>query len=135
MVLGKTQGNRIFQNKTTKDIISKVFSDLGFNDFEFRGCATPPREYCVQYGESDLNFVLRLIEEEGFVYYFKHSDAKHQLIITDSFHSPEKLPETNLEYSQGSNNNAQILAGTALINFAKAPGRLTTTRLKHRLRI
>ncbi|MEY4590479.1 MAG: hypothetical protein RL497_2555 [Pseudomonadota bacterium] len=117
--LSKTQGNRIFQNKSSKDIITKVFSDLGFNDFEFRGCATAPREYCVQYGESDLNFVLRLIEEEGFIYYFKHTDAKHQLIISDSFHAPEKLPETNLEYSQGSSIQAHIFSWNRNYTFRK----------------
>jgi type VI secretion system secreted protein VgrG len=117
--LGKTQSNRIFQNKTTKDIISKVFADLGFTEFEFRGCATAPHEYCVQYGESDLNFVLRLLQEEGFVYYFKHSDGKHRLIITDSFHAAEPLPETDLEYSPGSNPNAQIVSWDRAYQFRK----------------
>ncbi len=106
--LSKTQGNRIFQKKTTKDIIAKVFSDLGYSHFEFRGCSTPPREYCVQYGESDLNFVSRLMQEDGFIYYFKHTDGNHQLIIADQFHASEKLPETDLEYSEGSNPSAQL---------------------------
>jgi len=42
------------------------------------------REYCVQYRETDFNFVSRLMEEEGIYYYFEHSDGKHTLKLVDS---------------------------------------------------
>ena len=81
---------------------------MGFNDFEFRASGLKNREYCIQHNESDLHFVLRLLEEDGISYYFKHTDSKHQLILVDHSAVAETCDETDLEYSQGSNPNAQI---------------------------
>ena len=44
----------------------------------------PPRDYCVQYRETDFNFVSRLMEEEGIYYYFRHTDGHNTLVLTDS---------------------------------------------------
>jgi type VI secretion system secreted protein VgrG len=82
---------RIFQNKTIPDIITQVFSDLGFNDFTNSLQSTyEPREYCVQYRESDFNFVSRLMEEYGIFYFFKHEEGRHTLVLADdsTAHSP-----------------------------------------------
>ncbi|MCZ2157217.1 MAG: type VI secretion system tip protein VgrG [Bryobacterales bacterium] len=75
---------RIFQNMTTQDIVSKVFKEAGFNDFQFdlQG-STQTREYCVQYRETHRQFVDRLLEE-GLFYWFKHEDGKHTMIIGDA---------------------------------------------------
>ena len=82
--LSRTENRRIFQNKKTSEIVKVVFEDLGFKDFEFKLQGTQPvREYCVQYAESDLHFISRLLEEDGFAYYFKHTDKKHTLVIVD----------------------------------------------------
>jgi type VI secretion system secreted protein VgrG len=89
--LTRTADCRIFQNQKAPDIIKKIFSDLKFHDFELRlfGAYTP-RDYCVQYRETDFNFVSRLMEEEGICYYFDHQDGKHVLILADdpSAHKP-----------------------------------------------
>ncbi|MBI3861431.1 MAG: type VI secretion system tip protein VgrG [Planctomycetia bacterium] len=79
---------RIFFQKTVKEIIKKVFDDAGFNghydDSKLDG-KYPKREYCVQYRETDFNFVSRLMEEEGIFYFFQHSkDGKHTLVLGDS---------------------------------------------------
>lgn len=57
-------------------IFSDGYTFAGFSDY-------PPREYCVQYGESDLHFIQRLCFEEGFHYYFRHSPDSHQLVFGD----------------------------------------------------
>jgi len=76
---------RIFQNLSPLDIIEKVFKGLGFSDFEVQCKGTyAVREYCVQYRETDLNFVSRLLEEEGIFYFFKHSAGKHVLVLADT---------------------------------------------------
>jgi len=76
---------RIFQDQPVPDIIKKVFSDRGFSDFELELSATyQPRVYCVQYRETDFNFVCRLMEEVGISYYFKHEDKRHKLVLFDS---------------------------------------------------
>src|SRR5262249_34568119 len=76
---------RIFQNKNAQQIVEQVFTDRGFSDFRFdvQG-ALPTREYTVQYRESDLNFVSRLLEEEGIFYFFEQSVEKHTLVVADS---------------------------------------------------
>lgn len=76
---------RIFQEMTVPDIIEQVFHDQGFSDFRKSLSGTyAKREFCVQYRESDFNFVSRLMEEEGIYYYFVHENGKHTLVLADS---------------------------------------------------
>lgn len=83
--LHHTHDCRIFQNKTVPDIIKQVFDDLEFNDVEFRLTAEYREwEYCVQYRESDFNFVSRLMEHEGIFYFFSHEEERHTLVLADS---------------------------------------------------
>ncbi len=80
--LTRTTDCRIFQKKTVPDIIQQIFRDLGFTDFKLQLQGSfEPREYCVQYRESDFNFVSRLMEEEGIFYFFEHTEKKHTLIL------------------------------------------------------
>jgi len=84
-LLTRTADCRIFQDKTVPDIIKQIFSDLGMNDFsdsELKG-NYEPWEYCVQYRETDFNFVSRLMEHVGIFYYFKHEKGKHTLVLAD----------------------------------------------------
>ncbi len=83
--LTRTADCRIFQTMTVPDIIKKVFRDLGFSDFEDSLTQTYRTwEYCVQYRETDFNFVSRLMEQEGIYYFFKHEDGRHVLVLADS---------------------------------------------------
>jgi type VI secretion system secreted protein VgrG len=89
--LTRTADSRIFQQKKTPDIIEEVFKAHGFNDYKLSLTGSyQPREYCVQYRESDFNFVSRLMEQEGIYYFFEHEDGKHTLVLADSIsaHSP-----------------------------------------------
>ena len=77
---------RIFQNKSVPDIVKEILQDskLPTDRFDFRLQASyAPVEYCVQYRETDLDFVSRLLEEEGIFYFFEHSDTKHLLVFAD----------------------------------------------------
>ena len=76
-MLTQTADCRIFQNKTVPDIIQKIFKDLGFTDFKLNLAGRfQPREYCVQYRETDFNFVCRLMEQYGIFYFFEHVDGQ-----------------------------------------------------------
>jgi type VI secretion system secreted protein VgrG len=89
--LTRTSDCRIFQNQKAPAIIQKIFKDLGFSDFKLRLYGDfVTRDYCVQYRESDFNFVSRLMEEEGICYYFEHEDSKHTLVLANdpSGHDP-----------------------------------------------
>ena len=83
--LTRTADCRIFQNKTVPDIVKAVCSAHGFTDIDeslsgsYSAC-----DYCVQYRETDFNFVSRLLEQEGIYYYFKHTDGQHTMVLCDS---------------------------------------------------
>lgn len=83
--LTRTTDCRIFENKKAPDIIEQIFQDLGFSDFEMRMSEShPEREYCVQFRETDFNFVSRIMEEEGIFYFFKHEKGKHTMVLADN---------------------------------------------------
>jgi len=68
-------------------IVTDVLADRGFTDVEsgsIKDHVYRDRKYCVQYRETDLNFIQRLLEEEGIYYFFKHEDGKHTLVLADS---------------------------------------------------
>jgi type VI secretion system secreted protein VgrG len=84
---------RIFQSKTIPEIIEQVFKDRGYTDFKNNLTQTyEQREYCVQYRESDFQFVSRLMEEYGIFYYFEHEESKHMLVLADSPSACQSCP-------------------------------------------
>jgi type VI secretion system secreted protein VgrG len=92
--LTRSANCRIFQDKTVPNIIKEVFRDQGFTDFkESLSGDYMPLEYCVQYRESDFNFVSRLMEQEGIYYYFKHENDKHTMVLSDSASSHQPFPD------------------------------------------
>ncbi len=83
--LTRTADCRIFQTMTVPDIIKQVFRDQGFTDFKDSLSGTYTAwENCVQYRETDFNFVSRLMEHEGIYYFFTHENGKHTLVLADS---------------------------------------------------
>jgi len=89
--LTRTSDCRIFQKKTIPAIIEQVFKDLGFTDYKLQLQGSfEPRDYCVQYRETDFNFVSRLMEQYGLLYFFEHEKGKHTLVIANdpSVHQP-----------------------------------------------
>ena len=83
---------RIFQNKKVPDIIKEVLEPYNFSPpFEDTLTGTYREwEYCVQYRETDFNFISRLMEQEGIHYFFRHEKGKHTLTLADanSVHQP-----------------------------------------------
>ena len=74
--LTRTADCRIFQEQGVPEIVTKVFDDHGIANYEFKLFRNyRKRAYCVQYRESDYNFVARLMEHEGIYWYFEHSDG------------------------------------------------------------
>jgi type VI secretion system secreted protein VgrG len=84
-LLSLSRDSRIFQNLSVPEIVAKVFEEAGFQDFDDRTTQSyPKREYCVQYDETHLDFVSRLMEEEGIFYFFEHSEDGHLLVMADA---------------------------------------------------
>jgi len=91
--LTRTSDCKIFQHQTVPDIIQSIFSELGFTDVEAQLSGSYRTwDYCVQYRETDFNFVSRLMEQEGIYYYFKHEIGKHTLVLSDGYGSHEVIP-------------------------------------------
>lgn len=85
-----THSFRVYQNQSTKDIVSDVLTQAGFSgSFKAGTMPSSKREYCVQYDESDFDFVTRLLAEEGVHYFFQHSDSDHVMMLQDA-QSPYK---------------------------------------------
>ena len=85
----QTSDCRVF-NEPIQDAVSiatEVLAARGLSDLEsgsIKDHVYRAREYCVQYGESDLNFVQRLLEEEGIYYFFRHEEGRHTMVLADS---------------------------------------------------
>lgn len=93
--LGQIRDVRIFQNMTVPDIIAEVLTQSGIlsTQVEFRlHDPYAPREYCVQYRETNLAFIKRLMAEEGLFYYYEFTDAAHLMVIGDSFLCHRPVP-------------------------------------------
>ena len=87
-LLTRTSDCKIFQDKTLRQIIEAVLADHPYADFEFQLTASyQPWTYCVQYRESDYNFITRLMEQEGMHFFFRHKNGKHTLVIADGAHA------------------------------------------------
>jgi len=89
-LLTRRADTRIFQNLSVPEILKQVFQPYS-SDFQDQLKGSYPKlEYCVQYRETDFNFVSRLMEQEGIYYFFKHTAEQHMMVIADraSVHVP-----------------------------------------------
>lgn len=83
-LLTRRADTRVFQHMTAEAILKKVFEPFS-PDYEFRlEGSLPTYDYCVQYRETDFNFVSRLMEQEGLYYFFRHEADKHTMVIVNS---------------------------------------------------
>jgi len=95
-LLGQGSNSRIWQGKSVPDLVREVAEaplaaygrelrfDLALVDY-------PPREHCVQHRESDLDFLTRILAEEGIFYRFEHDEAGEVLVLTDDVSSCPSL--------------------------------------------
>ena len=103
--LAHRTNQRIFQHLSVPQIVAQVLEEHGIQAdayrFQLGPVIYPPREYCVQYDESDLHFVQRLCEEEGIHYHFQHSTAGHVLVFGDDQTGFPKLAATAYQQDSG----------------------------------
>ena len=91
--LTRTSDCRIFQEQTVPDIVKKVFEDHANANFEFKLFRTYRKwVYCVQYRESDYNFIARLLEHEGIYWHIEHGDGQSKVVLVDSQSAHDAAP-------------------------------------------
>ena len=99
--LTKTTDCRIFQEKTVPEIIKEVVGEAGFSgdlDDSGIGGSHEKWEYCVQYRESDFQFLSRLMEQEGIFYFFKHAQGKHTMVLGDQTSAYATSADAKVEF-------------------------------------
>ena len=103
--LAHRTNQRIFQHLSVPQIVGQVLEEHGIQAdayrFQLGPVIYPPREYCVQYDETDLHFLQRLCEEEGIHYHFQHSTAGHVLVFGDDQTVFPKLAATAYQQDSG----------------------------------
>ena len=111
-LLTKRVQSRIFQHVSVPEILKKVLD--GFKvTYQIQG-TFQPRDYCVQYRESDFDFVSRLMEEEGIFYFFRHTKDGCEMVVANTPHGHAKLPAPSTliyeEVEGGANEEGRITA-------------------------
>ncbi|MBN3264515.1 type VI secretion system tip protein TssI/VgrG [Pectobacterium brasiliense] len=92
--LGLRTNARLFQAQKPEAIIGTLLEESGITDYAFAlRHDHAPREYCVQYRESDLAFVTRLAAEEGLYFFHEFEEGKHRVIFADDAGALAKGPE------------------------------------------
>nr|WP_269468547.1 type VI secretion system tip protein TssI/VgrG [Alteromonas sp. ASW11-130] len=98
--------SRIFQKQSVKDIVSSILNELGLTSEDYKWqCQSQYQamDYCVQYQESEFDFISRLLEENGVYYYFQHEAEKHVLIFDDDSSSCKPIEDdSTLPYASAS---------------------------------
>lgn len=100
-VLTRVSDYKVFQKMTAIDIIESILGDhsVAFKKSLQSDCAE--REYCVQFGETDLEFVERLLDEEGIFYYFVHETSGHKLVLCDNAGGYPDCAQSTVQYRHG----------------------------------
>ncbi len=107
-LLTRSTNVRVFQNLSTIEIIQAVCAPYAGTLTVSTSGTYRKREYCVQYRESDFNFISRLMEDEGIYYYFKHTAGKHEMVLADAgnVHANE-LGVSSLNYNVNARRRTQ----------------------------
>ncbi|MGA9245847.1 MAG: type VI secretion system tip protein TssI/VgrG [Silvibacterium sp.] len=83
-VLTLNKNTRVFQNQTVTDVIKAVLSTYKISPAIETSNTYTPMEYCTQYRETDFDFISRLMEQHGILYYFKHTQDDHTFTLQDT---------------------------------------------------
>ncbi|MGL5386766.1 MAG: type VI secretion system tip protein VgrG [Serratia sp. (in: enterobacteria)] len=112
------RNSRIFQQKTIEDIITTLLKENGITDVAFGlRYPHPAREFCVQYQESDFDFIQRLAAEEGIFYYFEFTEGKNTVVYADDVGT---MPQgVTLPYNPGVASQALELCVTTFTRSAQ----------------
>ncbi len=101
-MLTQKRNSRIFQHVTVEQILEQVLAGHPFQA-QLGSLELKPRNYVVQYRETDFDFISRLMEEEGIFYYFTHTEEQHKMMLcVDPQHHVEleSLPQIPYQLSR-----------------------------------
>jgi len=134
--LGYTRNSRVFRELSTPAIVERVLTDGHYPTEQLQvllHSSYGPRDFCVQYQESDLAFICRLLEEEGIFFFFRHDDGKDILVLGDGSHAIESVPQaSHLAYRDQPHLYEEVVHGLrAEARFRPGSTVLRDFRFKH----
>lgn len=95
------EDSRIFQELSIPDIIEEIFRDFSYSDYQLELSATyEPLTYCVQYQESNHDFIARLCERAGIYFYFRNEDGVEKMVLTDSHDQHQPLDPATITFHE-----------------------------------
>ncbi|WP_409519991.1 type VI secretion system Vgr family protein, partial [Pantoea sp.] len=124
-----TSDYKIFQQKSAIDIIDEVLSEYPFPYEKRLSGFYPLLDYQVQYGETDFNFVQRLMEEWGIYWFYEHADHKHRLVLVDHVGAHKRYPNSNyhqLRYHTENNGSQKEYINQFTLQERITPGKWVT---------
>ncbi|MBI0557602.1 type VI secretion system tip protein VgrG, partial [Pectobacterium parmentieri] len=80
------------QSQTVPQIVQTLLKEYGVNVEMRLSGSYRVWEYCVQYQESSLDFISRLMELEGIYYWFRHEQERHTLVLCDATDQHKAFP-------------------------------------------
>ncbi|EFB2829382.1 type VI secretion system tip protein VgrG, partial [Escherichia coli] len=95
-LLTHTSDYKAFQNKTVVEILDEVLAEYSFPVEKRLVENYPPRAWQVQYGETDFDFIQRLMQEWGIYWWFEHSENSHTLVLADAINGHKVCPDSPL---------------------------------------
>jgi type VI secretion system secreted protein VgrG len=105
--LNQTTDCRVYEEKSAGDILSAIFTDAGLTDL-----SGPPssvtRQYTIQFNETDLRFATRLMEEEGWFYFFQHTASAHTLVIANQNTAFQAIPNATMYIVGGGDDTCHL---------------------------
>jgi type VI secretion system secreted protein VgrG len=122
------QDCRIFQRETTLEVIRAVLKAAGLPSTALRSALVgdyQPRDYCVQYRESDFAFISRLMEEDGIFYWFEHGDAGAVMVLGDHTRAHPKVEGAPLWFNPGGELQRRESVSDLRVSEGMRPGKVS----------
>lgn len=112
----QTQDCRIFHKKSSKEIIETLLDENQISPVSFKISEEPPkRDYTVQYNETDLQFMTRLMQQDGISYFFEHSESDHTIVLFDNKQAFTDLAESTFNFV-ADGEERDVISGWAAVN-------------------
>ncbi len=114
-LLTRRRNCRIFPEQSVPDILKTLLGEHKITNVEYRFKAADyaPWNYCVQYRESDFDFISRILEEEGIYYYFAHEKDRHVLIFGDLPNHHEECAQAQVRMKPRTGGSPHVFWATA----------------------
>jgi len=111
----------VYQNITVPDLVCRLLRGNNITDIDLRLHGSyAPHEYCIQYRESDFDFISRLLEQEGIYYFFCQTKDRHTLVLADhpSGHYRAITPELAYQPEAGKGEDGGISSWSSRVSLA-----------------